>query len=78
MYYERHHHSGSVEYITKVWEDGTHIVEAWVTGTKTSVAKCNIFEFGWNSLAEFLKKKRGFKRIDNDNCNSRNKEIAEV
>lgn len=77
-YYERRYTHGSVEYVTKVYENGMHLVESWVAGTKTSITKCNIYEMGWNSLEEFLKKRKGFRKIDDDNNNSRNEKITEM
>ena len=79
MIYRREANINGVGRITTVESDtGEYITETWISGIMTSRAKLNIYEMGWNSLEEFLKKRKGFRKIEDDNCNSRNKKITEM
>lgn len=59
--YERIAHEGYYKTITRVSEDGTYTyVHVWDDGFKLPPYKTTIQDMGWNSLKDFLSKKKDF------------------
>lgn len=68
MIYRREITCGVIDRISTVESDtGEYITETWISGTMTSRVKLNIYEMGWNSVDEFLKQRKGFVKVNDDN-----------
>ena len=48
-------------------DTGEYITETWISGTMASRVKLDIYEMGWNSVDEFLKQRKGFVKVDDNN-----------
>lgn len=68
MIYRREITCGVIGRISAVDSDtGEYITETWISGTMTSRVKLNIYTMGWNSVDEFLKQRKGFVKVNDDN-----------
>lgn len=63
MTYERIEDRGAYKIITRVNEKGDYTaISIFNDGMTTSFCKNNIYAMGWQSLTEFFKYRKGFKR----------------
>ena len=68
MIYRREITCGIIGRISTVDSNtGDYITETWISGTITSRVKLNIYTMGWNSVDEFLKQRKGFVKVNDDN-----------
>ena len=68
MIYRREINCGVIGRISTVDSDtGEYITETWISGTLTSRVKLDIYTMGWNSVDEFLKQRKGFVEVNDDN-----------
>ncbi|MBR3592139.1 MAG: hypothetical protein IKL46_04740 [Clostridia bacterium] len=70
MEYKREEHRNGFDVITTVDDEGNYeIITKFKDGTTLRPVKAKLKEMGWSSVQEFLRERKGFVKVGENNVN---------